>query len=52
LFYFIIIIFIYFLQVTNLKWDGLNYFKRFLANLTKTPEKKEENENIEKLEVI
>lgn len=39
--------------VTNLKWDGLNYFKRFLANLnlSKTQEKKEENENKEKLEV-
>lgn len=38
--------------VTNLKWDGLNLFKRFLANLSKIPEKKEDKIiSDEKLEV-
>jgi len=39
--------------VTNLKWDGLNLFKRFLANLSKIPEKIQDKELCdEKLEVI
>jgi len=38
--------------VTNLKWDGLNLFKRFLANLSKIPEKAEDKSiSDEKLEV-
>lgn len=39
--------------VTNLKWDGLNLFKRFLANLSKIPEKIEDKSiSDEKLEVL
>jgi hypothetical protein len=35
-----------------LKWDGLNLFKRFLANLSKIPENKEDKAiSDEKLEV-
>ncbi len=39
--------------ITNLKWEGLNLFKRFLANLSKIPEKTEDKSvSEEKLEVI
>jgi len=39
--------------VTNLKWEGLNFFKRFLANLSKIPDKNQDiSLSEEKLEVI